>query len=153
MELQPIKITSLLCKMCHRTLDQPRLFLCGHSYCHSCVQKSPNCLTCLNHHISCFPVPDITLNGIIEVLKSGTAKKQDLYAHIRCPVCLKSQDMPITLNCGHSLCRFCCFFVKHKLGECPCCRIKLWRTRPNETLWNLMTELDGIQCSNPVSLT
>lgn len=111
-------LNSVCCDVCHCTLNQPQLFLCGHSYCFGCLENlNETCLKC-GHRFRRVSIYDVTLGGIIETLKSGAIHKKDLEDHVKCPVCFVP-ELAVTFNCGHSVCCECCFHLKHTHGYCP----------------------------------
>ncbi len=56
---------------------------------------------------------------------------------LECPVCCELLLEPLTLNCGHSLCRHCCVRALDATQRCPMCRALTYtdsRTAPVSTV-------------------
>ncbi|CRG95952.1 zinc finger protein, putative [Plasmodium gallinaceum] len=66
----------------------------------------------------------------INTLNSGKVDNLTLYLQkeLTCPICLDYFYLPVTMNCGHTFCRYCIGHNKLNGKNCPLCRQPLGHT-------------------------
>jgi tripartite motif-containing protein 2/3/tripartite motif-containing protein 56 len=113
----------LLCGACKKTINEPKILSCSHSFCKTCVEnlatqdkenvdgegKKLNCPTCRS---TTTLKPDENVAGLPNhefILKLLTAVGPNRNQHVSiCSYCQKEPAITICMECELLLCQFCC---------------------------------------------